>query len=447
MKENNMQICSKKKNYIIYTIGYILSYTMASLNHHYFAGIILMILALFLYMQSFHDTKNLVDMKGIFSLSWISGQGLACLQLSNLQSDWNSKTWICFGVAYLCFCLGYDRLWAKKGVNLEESCADLKKLEKNSIVAKRIFICILVLAIASIICFGLEAVIVGFIPIFSKLPHAYSYFHVSGIHYITISCILIPALTVIYMKTKSKNKNSSLVILGVCNVIAVLIPILCVSRFQLLFAVMFAVVVYIVTYKNIGIKTVVVLFLVLIPIYVLLTIARNHNISYLNGIFEMKNAKMPIFVTQPYMYIANNYDNFNCLVNQLPEFSGGIRMLFPFFALTGLKFVFPSVVQLPNFVTKAELTTFTIFYDSYYDFGIIGVMIFALVLGFVSKKVTEVMLKSHNAISHLLYGQIVIYLGLSFFTTWFSNPTTWFWLVLTAIMYVYVGYPNRKRNN
>ena len=59
------------------------------------------------------------------------------------------------------------------------------------------------------------------------------------------------------------------------------------------------------------------------------------------------------------MYIANNYDNFNCLVEQLESHSFGLRMLFPVWALTGLKFLFPVLVSFPLFVTKKELTTLT----------------------------------------------------------------------------------------
>ena len=73
----------------------------------------------------------------------------------------------------------------------------------------------------------------------------------------------------------------------------------------------------------------------LVPLYVILTIARSHDVTYLNGIFEMKNAATPIFITQPYMYIANNYDNFDCLVRELPAHSMGLKGMFPLWALSG----------------------------------------------------------------------------------------------------------------
>ena len=83
-----------------------------------------------------------------------------------------------------------------------------------------------------------------------------------------------------------------------------------------------------------------------------LTIARSHDVTYLNGIFEMKNAATPIFITQPYMYIANNYDNFDCLVRELPAHSMGLKGMFPLWALSGLKFIKPALVDWPIYVNK-----------------------------------------------------------------------------------------------
>ena len=43
----------------------------------------------------------------------------------------------------------------------------------------------------------------------------------------------------------------------------------------------------------------------------------------------MKNESTPIFITQPYMYIANNYENFNYLVEHLEQFAWGCGPCFP----------------------------------------------------------------------------------------------------------------------
>ena len=160
----------------------------------------------------------------------------------------------------------------------------------------------------------------------------------------------------------------------------------------------------------------------------------------------MKNRNMPIFITQPYMYIANNFDNFNCLVKELPAHTLGLRQLFPLFALTGLKFLFPSLVSFPLYITKTELTTVTLIYDAYYDFGLLGVVLLGLILGGLCLWAEKNANRGRNPLGLLFYGQLSMYLVFSFFTTWFSNPTTWFWFGLTGVCALYVGgkIPGRK---
>ena len=157
----------------------------------------------------------------------------------------------------------------------------------------------------------------------------------------------------------------------------------------------------------------------------------------------MTNEGMPIFISQPYIYIANNYENFNCLVDALPAHTWGIRSLFPVWALTGLKFLFPYLISFPIYVDKEELTTLTMFYDAYYDFGVVGVVVFACVLGAVCFFLVEKLKDMKNPMGYVLYGQMAIYMMLSFFTTWFSNPTTWFYFAVTLVMAVYCGMSRR----
>lgn len=436
MRERNNIIME----YGTYMLVFLASYIASLAGLYYLSGILLMGEALYLYVHWVRETKSLVELRALFTLAWVGGQGLACMQLSKLQSDWQYITWLSFFLIYIGFGIGYE--WGQKYGKVEE-----RELEKNEFQSGRLFICIIGLMAVSIACFAFEAIKVGFIPLFSDEPHAYSYFHVSGVHYFTISCILIPAITILYLKVSSSIGWKRIVALVLANFTAIAVPFLCVSRFQLLFAVGFAVVTYIMVNKRIRLRTMVILLIALVPVYIILTVFRHHDVAYLNGIFEMKYSKMPIFITQPYMYVANNFENFNCMVVQLAEHTYGLKMLFPFFALTGLKFIYPQLVSFPVFLTKKELTTLTMFYDAYYDFGIIGVFVFAVIIGAVAKVLMSIVKKSQNPVSYLFYGQIAIYLGLAFFTTWFSNPTTWFWLILTGMMCWFVGYDKNKKRD
>lgn len=424
--------------YGMYMLAFFASYIASLAGFHIVAGIILISVAIYLYIHWVREFGCLVEMRALFTLAWVGGQGIACLQLSKLQTDWHYMTWLSFFLIYIGFGFGYE--WGLKYRRDEE-----KDIEKNEDVARRLFICIISLAVVSLLCFFFEVWKVGFIPVFSDMPHAYSFFHVSGVHYFTISCILIPAISILYLKSSGKQNLWRMLILGIANVLAVVIPFLCVSRFQLLFAVGFAVVTYIMVNRTIRFRTMAILLATLVPMYVILTVFRNHDVAYLNSIFEMKWDKMPIFITQPYMYVANNFENYNCMVVQLTEHTWGIRMLFPLFALTGLKFLFPQLTASPAFLTKPELTTLTMFYDAYYDFGIVGVFVFAILIGCLARMMINRVRKRTNPITYLFYGQVAIYLGLAFFTTWFSNPTTWFWLVLTSFMYWFVGYDKNKK--
>ncbi|MFQ8899982.1 MAG: O-antigen polymerase [[Clostridium] scindens] len=404
MRERNNIIME----YGTYMLVFLASYIASLAGLYYLSGILLMGEALYLYVHWVRETGSLVELRALFTLAWVGGQGIACMQLSKLQSDWQYITWLSFFLIYIGFGIGYE--WGRKYGKVEE-----RELEKNEFQSGRLFICIIGLMAVSIACFVFEAIKVGFIPLFSDEPHAYSYFHVSGVHYFTISLYSdtghhdpVPKSEQTHrMEENSSTGTGKLYGRSSAVLMRIQIP-------ELLFAVGFAVVTYIMVNKRIRLRTMVILLVALVPVYIILTVFRHHDVTYLNSIFEMKYSKMPIFITQPYMYVANNFENFNCMVAQLTEHTYGLKMLFPFFALTGLKFLYPQLVSFPIFLTKKELTTLTMFYDAYYDFGIVGVFIFAVIIGAVAKVLMSVVKKSQNPVSYLFYGQIAIYLGLAF---------------------------------
>ena len=415
----------------------------ASSAHYCLSGVSLILAAVWLYFYDYRRSGNPLHLRALFSLFWVGGEGVSCMKLSRLQTDWQLETWAAFFVAFTAFWAVFQFADSHFGKKPEKEAP--VRLEKGSM--QGLFEAILILTAVSLGAFLLEAAVLGYVPFFLRgVPHAYSYFHISGVHYFTVSCVLVPSLAVIFLFSAGADglsRKKKAAILGACG-ISLLIPILCVSRFQLIFAVILAVLTYMLVSGKKKLKYLFLAALALVPAYVILTIARSHDVEYLNGIFEMKNARMPIFITQPYMYIANNYDNFNCLVEQLPSHTFGLKMLFPLWALTGLKFLYPSLVSFPLYVTKEELTTVTLLYDAYYDFGVLGVIAFAAVLGGVCGYLVKQLDRMQNPAGFLLYAQIAMYMALSFFTTWFSNPATWFYLAATAVIWLLCEAVNRK---
>lgn len=414
---------------VVYLFCYAAAYLFARSGHPFLSGLGLIVAAVYLYYEDYKRTGTILHLRGIFALSWIGGQGLACFRLSKLSTEWSTMTWFCFLAAFLVFWVAFEACTYYFGTLEQEKRGrkDFRGMEHS------VFFCVCAITVVSFGCFLIEATALGYIPLFLKgVPHAYSYFHLTGIHYFTVSCVLVPALSVLWFLGDRGHSRGKMGVMIVMDVIALLIPILCVSRFQTMMSVLLALLTYVLVDSRVKIAYVLGAFALLVPLYLLLSVARSHDVVYLNSIFEMKNSKTPIFITQPYMYVANNYDNFNCLVENLTSHSGGLRMTAPLWTLSGLKFAFPALTEFPLFVNKAELTTLTLIYDAYYDFGVIGVMLFTGVAGAASYALMRVKSALLNPVGYIFYAQMALYLLLSFFTTWFSNPTTWFYFAVTA---------------
>ena len=88
----------------VYTVCYLASYLLDRGGYHWPSGLCLMAAAVWLYISEYRRTGNLVHLRGIFSLFWVGGQGVACLKLSRLQVPWSWVTWLCFYLAFAGFC-------------------------------------------------------------------------------------------------------------------------------------------------------------------------------------------------------------------------------------------------------------------------------------------------------------------------------------------------------
>ena len=417
---------------LVYSICYAASYGFARFGWYYLSGGALLAAAGYLYYYDYHKSGNLIHLRGLFSAFWVGGQAMACLKLSYLQSDWNPITWVCFYLALAGFWLTYEF----SGQLAKEHYG--RRRQRRGFFIRPVYRCMQGLTLVSLGAFLFEVVKLKYVPLLVRgVPHAYSEFHISGVHYFTVSCVLVPSLAVLFFLEGGSGRTYRNVMAVVMALVALIIPLLCVSRFQLIFSVLVACFTFGAYQRRLNPWVLPAIAAALLPFYVILTIARSHDIAYLNGIFEMKNSQLPIFISQPYIYIANNYENFDCLVEALPKHTFGIRMLFPVWALTGLKFLFPQLISYPPYVTKTELTTVTLFYDAYYDVGILGVIVFACALGFVAQLLVRKAEEMKNPIGYLFYSQFGVYMMLSFFTTWFSNPTTWFYLAVTGVMAIY----------
>ena len=74
--------------YAIYTLLYIAAAAASAGGVYGAAGVCLISAAFYLYGIFAYREQSLVSLKALFSLSWVGGEGVACLKLSKLSSDW-----------------------------------------------------------------------------------------------------------------------------------------------------------------------------------------------------------------------------------------------------------------------------------------------------------------------------------------------------------------------
>lgn len=425
--------------------GYACSLALGQLGYFTLSGGILIVMGIVTAIYYCRKSRKLTDFRVLLALSWLMGEGIAALKLSNLQSEWTLTTWFAFGGFFLCFLLSFE--WTeKKKIKLikQEILQKLTSACEEKEIPNRLYHSILIVCGISFAAFVFEAVVLGYIPLFSTSEEqTYGMFHISGVHYFTVSCMLTHSLTLIYVLENKEAAWKRKISLIIVNLISLSIPIMCVSKFQFLLTVLLPIFIFLQMNQKINwkrflpqIAAAVVLIGIILTILVM---RRNYESGYLQSVFEMKNSDMPVIIQYIYIYIANNFDNFNCLTEQLPKFTMGMRMLFPVFALTGLKFVIPQLVAYPIYVTKEELTTLTIIYDAYYDFGLIGVFLFGLFLGMICAMINEWSKSRKSPYAQLFYALTAVCISLAFFSTWFSNPTIWFWYAISALLWIYVS--------
>lgn len=113
MRERNKIILE----YGTYMLSFFVSYIASLAKWYYASGIILIVEAVYLYVHWVRESGSFVELRALFTLAWVGGQGISCLKLSTLQDTWSYITWLSFFVIYIAFGIGYE--WGRKYSRVE----------------------------------------------------------------------------------------------------------------------------------------------------------------------------------------------------------------------------------------------------------------------------------------------------------------------------------------
>ena len=443
---------------LLFIIIYFTGIAVYYFGFNYIASMIMILLAIFLYLNDVKISKRLINVRGLFALGFIGGFGISLLKLSKLSGKYSILTFLAIFLAYFGVYVG--SYYANKNYKIINNNRNFVIKTSNRKYLPQDILMLSLFAI-TFISFIIEVIILKYIPLFTiATPHAYSEFHVFMLHYITTFYSFIPciALCNFYIEPDRKMNKIWLVI---SYIYVIIMALLMVSRSRLILCIvltLFITLIYswknkkekVITLKNIfKIVLVVILFLF---IYVIITIARAHNIEYLNGIFEMKNEKTPIFISQPYMYISQNFENLNYMINNIFRFTFGRRVLYPLFTLTLVKKFFPIVLDSPTYVIKEELSTVTMIYDFYYDFGLVGVLVFCFLIGYIGtileNKTYYILCNGINIKNNyiiVIFALYCYYMLFSFFQTYFSLTDTWVYIIILILITTFMNIKRLRK--
>ena len=377
----------------------------------------------------YSETKSVVDLRLLLSLGWPGGIGLSVLKLTEWGQPFSIASWISFGAFYFGFLLAYDLV------------AFLMKRRKSEVSSKsvsesrtRTFLSIFIVAGLSLVGLLLEAIRFDFVfPIFAvDTPHAYTEFHLSGVHYFVVSAATVSGMSV-YFCLKHGPTKKEIAILSAVNALSVLVPVLLLSKLHLAMFFVFPVIVFLLLQRRWKPGRVLAVLIGIVvgvaALFVVMVFLRQYPEGYLQEIFRFKDQRVPVGLQYPYVYVTNNFENFNLLTLSGDPLALGRRQFYFVICLTGLKFYPPVNMEfaIPSHVTVTELNTLTILYDAYADFGITGTAVFGILSGAFGAFLTDRVRRAPRISGVMIYMELAVYFALSFFTTWLSHPTTWFW--------------------
>jgi oligosaccharide repeat unit polymerase len=376
------------------------------------------------FLFTYYKSKDIFHPIGIFSLMWITTIGLNNFKLSNLQADWSFKMWIVVFFVYISFILGYF-LNSKFSKETTKPKTSVFEIDQNKF---KIFIQIL-FAIC-FISYVAEVIESGFLPLFNRDPAGYKEFGIRFVHYLTVTLVFVNCLiTVYFIKYKTFDKVLSLLyILSLLSVVSLL------SRQLLIFLGVITLVIIHYLYKRIKLLHLSLVAMVGLIVFSLLGNIRSNGANYILQVGEIVDGVDPIFAWL-YLYFGFGYENLNHYINNFNDLFYGTVTFFPVFAFTLTKGFIES--DITQFLVSPHLTTSSMAYDFYLDFGIAGTIIIPLLIGMITSIIYKKLRSNLSVYNVLFYSMFAHNLLFVFFVNFFSN-TSWFFNLFVLILLVLV---------
>jgi oligosaccharide repeat unit polymerase len=378
----------------------------------------------------------------VFGFTWSTVFALTNLKFSGLQSDWTLLQWTYALMGPISFLTG---LFVTYVMNMRSKLLPVSEirntLRRQKVHHARLFYLILVVYLTYLVGYAVIFLVKGNVPFFAANPGAArTSFSIFGFGLFLHHVPVVVFFSLVYLLVAHGERWKRFVVKMVI-LTSILTYALLLQRYHLIMITVmaFAFLYYATRYIRFS-TTMLFAATGLLVIYSIAT-ARVGQFLQL-ALYKSSLMRFPpeyAVLTEPYMYVVMNIENFVHAVTRLEQHTFGYYTFNFLLALTGLKHWIQNyfgIVDTPFLFSGYN--TYTIFWTFFRDFGVIGISIVPLILGLVTGSVYYAM--RHNPSIGLLsvYSIIVFLMALSFFINllgylWFVYIVVWMMLILRLV--------------
>ena len=376
-------------------------------------------LCLIILIYSLRKGTDLFSPAKVFSIIWTVSIGLADLKLSRLQHEWSGYGWLMLGIGIASFLTGtfvvYVIYFRKKFKTINE----IRLSYSDDIVDQRVFLRVIIIVfIIYFISYLGNYLIEGYLPVFHKnAGQSRMGWGVFGIGLTIHTATPLLLMVVIYLRLVRPTRLLKTAL--ICMIFFTFISYLfLLQRFNLMFAIV-AILVFLYYSSNfLRPRNAILSILVIVGLIYSVQFLRMSSLAltYLFTLAKMKFSFRYAIFTEPYMYIAMNLENFTRAVDRLETHTYGYYTFNFITSLSGTKKTLTEYLSLNPFpFINSSYNTYSMFWDFYRDFGILGLGIIPFVIGFFISAIYYNMKMKPSLVNLSGYSVCVFIIFMSFF--------------------------------
>ncbi len=394
-----------------------------------------------IFLSVFRQKADLLSPARLFGFIWCLSIGLAELKFSALQHSWSPESWVLLLTGVGAFLIGTFVAYVLNFQTEILSLGEIRnRLKHERVEEGRLFWLIIASFIIYASAYYANYRVRGWLPV-DVIGTAISRvdFNVSGLTLWLYTATFILFFVMLYFLLVRGSRGKK-VILAVIFAVTVGSFFLLLMRYPIIMAIVIGFTVLYYSTRYIRLQTALPLFLAVTGFFFWISSLRFTTVvsTYLYSVSKMKFPKEYAFLTEPYMYVVTNLENFARSVDKADYHTFGYFTLDFVTAIAGLKYWALEYFQFSRtpYLTS-NYNTYTAFWWFYSDFGAIGLALIPLCLGF-GTGLLYYRMRTEPSIKNITAYAVAVF---CMFISYFNFPFAFLWFVLNLLaLYLFMRW-------